>query len=859
MADSSSHKAQKVGEKHKYSNMINRTTSESIRLSDSDKILNHPTTLSATSTNPKKKTSFQITSVTVGSHTSNDGGDDSADDLDESHAEDISDVIDTSRATDIENETPSYSEDTFSKDDVFYNSSTSLGTAPVIPTSSQYGLAIVSTPEGCSNIINANVPGGSSGAGNDIHVNVSDNVINLGIVSGKHLEGDMRDLHSHTGRNERFKVVKIESTEPFKRGRWMCMDYLDHTMVQQQHQLQTQGSVTSNIGRIAESNEVSNINQCTGTDSGISMSDHPNTLSTLDEHSHVDHSSSLTANSLLQDQQNLITHSLASVTGQNSVSPGQTMQFSTQGGNVIQPVINASQPQVMQQGQSLTAVLSQHPLLASNQHQSLQPQQIQQVLSSTNIHGQQSPQQIQPPIQQMQHQGVPLQHVQHSIHQPQTAPNMVPQQQYQPAPQMQPIHHQQTPLQQVPQNTQPILQQQPTMTQHMQQQPVQHQHNIPMSVQQQINQGQMPTQVPQTVIQNQSNMQQIQQQQSAQMPVHSQIQQMQQGPAQHIQHVPVQQIPIGGVGTTQGIPAQTSQHQSYHLPTSQSMIQPGLQSQPTLMPVQQPQYFPNSQIQGTNMNIPNQGLQNTVLQSQAQPNPIGLQQNYSVNSMNQQQPQQIPVGHSAPPTSMPHLSQQQIPATGVPVMMSQPASLPCVNNLSIPASQNTVISPQATSQGPTLLQQQYISQPVGSSIAPTQVSAGPQTYASSAVNAVPSVVENVQVYPVEISAEQTSSNQQVESLDAPNVEDSQIEDAESASGASAVAIDNKIEQAMDLVKSHLMFAVREEVEVLKEKIAELMDRINQLEMENAVLKANATQETLAQLPSSLQPPTSNGP
>ncbi|XP_034248303.1 protein bunched, class 1/class 3/D/E isoforms-like isoform X4 [Thrips palmi] len=68
-----------------------------------------------------------------------------------------------------------------------------------------------------------------------------------------------------------------------------------------------------------------------------------------------------------------------------------------------------------------------------------------------------------------------------------------------------------------------------------------------------------------------------------------------------------------------------------------------------------------------------------------------------------------------------------------------------------------------------------------------------------------------------------------------------------ASGASAVAIDNKIEQAMDLVKSHLMFAVREEVEVLKDKIAELMDRINQLELENSILKAHATQETLEQL------------
>lgn len=50
------------------------------------------------------------------------------------------------------------------------------------------------------------------------------------------------------------------------------------------------------------------------------------------------------------------------------------------------------------------------------------------------------------------------------------------------------------------------------------------------------------------------------------------------------------------------------------------------------------------------------------------------------------------------------------------------------------------------------------------------------------------------------------------------------------------AIDNKIEQAMDLVKSHLMYTVREEVEVLKEKIAELMERIQQLETENNFLR-----------------------
>ena len=62
-----------------------------------------------------------------------------------------------------------------------------------------------------------------------------------------------------------------------------------------------------------------------------------------------------------------------------------------------------------------------------------------------------------------------------------------------------------------------------------------------------------------------------------------------------------------------------------------------------------------------------------------------------------------------------------------------------------------------------------------------------------------------------------------------------------AGGSSTVAIDNKIEQAMDLVKSHLMFAVREEVEVLKERIAELEERIAMLESENAILRSAATQ------------------
>ncbi|XP_069721311.1 TSC22 domain family protein 2 isoform X2 [Phaenicophaeus curvirostris] len=81
-------------------------------------------------------------------------------------------------------------------------------------------------------------------------------------------------------------------------------------------------------------------------------------------------------------------------------------------------------------------------------------------------------------------------------------------------------------------------------------------------------------------------------------------------------------------------------------------------------------------------------------------------------------------------------------------------------------------------------------------------------------------------------------------------------DEDSASGASVVAIDNKIEQAMDLVKSHLMYAVREEVEVLKEQIKELVERNSLLERENALLKSLSNNEQLSQLSTQQANPSS---
>ncbi|XP_056359628.1 sperm acrosome developmental regulator-like [Oenanthe melanoleuca] len=79
------------------------------------------------------------------------------------------------------------------------------------------------------------------------------------------------------------------------------------------------------------------------------------------------------------------------------------------------------------------------------------------------------------------------------------------------------------------------------------------------------------------------------------------------------------------------------------------------------------------------------------------------------------------------------------------------------------------------------------------------------------------------------------------------------ESEDEGTGSGASAIDNKIERAMDLVKSHLLLAVREEVEALREQIRELSERRAALERENLLLRALATPQQLARL-LSLKPP-----
>ncbi|VDM20220.1 unnamed protein product [Wuchereria bancrofti] len=82
--------------------------------------------------------------------------------------------------------------------------------------------------------------------------------------------------------------------------------------------------------------------------------------------------------------------------------------------------------------------------------------------------------------------------------------------------------------------------------------------------------------------------------------------------------------------------------------------------------------------------------------------------------------------------------------------------------------------------------------------------------------------------------------------------------AASGTGANTpiIAIDGKIEQAMDLVKTHLMFAVREEVDILRAKIMELEATILQLEAENTILREHVPVEILNKLSLQMTPPNS---
>lgn len=644
MADNLIQKSHKSSEKNKYNNVVHRTTSESLRLNESEKGVTHPTSLQAAH-NPRKISSFQITSVTVGSRVSTDAGEDSADDLDESHTDDIS------RVTDIENETPSYSEDTFSKDDVFYNaSSTSLGCAPVIPTSSQYGLAIVG--QDSANQTGA-VPNSNSTETNDMHVSVtnagSGSIINL-IGNAKPQEG-MKEIQEHV-RNERFKVVKIESTEPFRRGRWMCMDYLDHTTTQQNAPI----TLNNNL-------DVTETNTLQAPDSGVVINDSQ----------HDDMCNDLT-NRVPKDMQGN-----APVVQQLDQNVQKQFPMASPGQSLTQPLNMVQQQKPVPQAMSVQSPPLEKPQQLTNQ--TMQNNQVAQQHPQSMTHiTMQNPTQGHPPPTQQQVQQIPQSFPQHQLQQVISQSQGIAMQQI-PMHQQMPQQMQQIPNQQMQQMNQHLPQTQITNMQQMQQQMPQMQ-GLPNQAQI----SQVPNQQPQ--------MQQMQMQQMQAQPNPQQLHQMQQaqmpnmGQPHHLQ----QQQSLGG-----------QQPQLQHMP-SQAQIQ-ALQNQQIPNHMQQMQM--PAQMAGANQQMPQMQTQMHQLPTQPQQSVVPMHPQMQQQGMSGVQPQynqavnQQPTAQSminaSMPTSQPGMVQPQhnVPQyhTQQPQMSQQGQTLPQEVLTSIATSQQGATLP----------------------------------------------------------------------------------------------------------------------------------------------------------------------
>ncbi|XP_066947510.1 protein bunched, class 2/F/G isoform-like isoform X4 [Macrobrachium rosenbergii] len=746
------------------SNVINVTTSETMRLDGGgDRTNLHIQSVGGGTgggggqgyQQKKKNSSFQITSIT--SRLSNDPGDDSADDT-----EDISDMGDVSRVTDYDQETPSYSEDYSKTEEVFF------GPAPVIPTSSQYGITALVQQTGTGGVMTARLPQG-----------VTVNVTEGGIALAK-ADGDSDDVDHW---QNRFKIVKIDSNEPFKRGRWICLDFMDSPAVTATSTQKKDESMTVVINSVGEKDD---------------SADHqPQTVLQVPV-------------PVTQQSQ---------TTTQNQSHPATAQYQVPHSSQAAVPLASSAQPT---QGSV--------PLQQSSPHMSA---------PATS----QGPGNMQYPSQ-----GAPMQgQLQPTMSQGYANATQAPQASVHPSPSAQTPPQAQPPLQ--PQLQQQQQQAAPSLQQATIQQPPASQSGVQAPMQ--------ATSIPQGGV-AQATVQQ------SMVPSNSHAQ------PQHQQPVPTQSTMAQPSINTQSIPQQGMATQPVSIP--QSVAQPSVMGH-TGIPAQplQPNVMSGIQSQGVSLAQPvvtHQGVPSQSVMSQPQP---GVQQvpqqtlPQSVPTQNVAQSQQQ-INPSMPSQPMPGsqsiqqaATTQQIPSgQQLPVTQQHTSTVgqaTLINQSTIGSSQVPVATPATSVQTTSVVPQaSHGSLPsTGGAPTPATTPAQPQAHLNMGGTA-PDSQQPSQAQPA--TQQQPPTNlegipvgQPMEDANAtpPAPSGSQPEDTESASTASTVAIDNKIEQAMDLVKSHLMFAVREEVEVLKEKISELMERINQLEYENTVLRQYATQEALQQL------------
>ncbi|XP_019379622.1 PREDICTED: TSC22 domain family protein 1 isoform X6 [Gavialis gangeticus] len=242
------------------------------------------------------------------------------------------------------------------------------------------------------------------------------------------------------------------------------------------------------------------------------------------------------------------------------------------------------------------------------------------------------------------------------------------------------------------------------------------------------------------------------------------------------------------------------------------------------------------------------GVQSTPVNIVGVSSALGHQQP-AMQSMAQQQ---LPYSQPAQPVqTLPVVQQQQL-QYGQQQQQQQAVPTQMAPGVVKQVSQNSV-----TGTMPDYMQHQQMLQTSAPAMQSGTTAVGTGTPVP--VAQAPSMQPSVQAHPAVTPAQPVAHAQTVMPAVLPLTTHLVDGEDESSSGASVVAIDNKIEQAMDLVKSHLMYAVREEVEVLKEQIKELIEKNSQLEQENTLLKTLASPEQLAQFQAQLQtgsPPSS---
>lgn len=190
--------------------VICRTTSESLRLFDAETVSTTIVTHVADNLT-QSKSSFVVTNVV------SSAGIDSPED--ESHSEEIS------RITDLE--TPSYSEETYSKD--VDDEIPGAGVVNVVDENPvPFDVIVAAKSEQSPESVSTN-PFALENQTSIIEVKAVQETLPTTAATSN--ENQQRDIFIAKCNRSigRFQVVKVESIEPFYRGRWTCHDYLDNS------------------------------------------------------------------------------------------------------------------------------------------------------------------------------------------------------------------------------------------------------------------------------------------------------------------------------------------------------------------------------------------------------------------------------------------------------------------------------------------------------------------------------------------------------------------------------------------------------------------------------------------------------